>query len=368
MVRLGGIKRYSSIKYLVVDEADACLLNNGGNIKSSLLSLSSSTLHELLSKYLSPTYDDGSSSTVRSDKNGRSGIDLESIEAATAPNNHNKARPISHARQTIFCSATIPQHRHFMKQCVQNRWILSNTPRHVCLRQGEQLIPPSLDHAYMVCFSSENKLAVLRRILQKIHASNNDQATTNSKGCKKVLVFAEPHRPLEEMAQLIAKDLDGLAWNEIHGPDDEANASAIVSVLRFEDSLSQRAAAIQGFSGETNAPVRSYEWQFHGNQRSNNDSTSSDKVKFRVLLSSDLAARGLDIASITHVIQMDLAPDADTYVHRSGRTGRFGAPGQVVSIITPEQEFVLNRLANKLFLEMNCIARQKRKSKGKHKS
>ncbi|CAB9512791.1 dependent RNA helicase [Seminavis robusta] len=344
MVRFGGIKRYNSVKYLIVDEVDACLLNNAGTLSSKL---SSSSLHELLSKHLSPTYDDGDTSGDAATMDGQ--------EAGVLPTRKKTTpRPLSNTRQTIFCSATIPQHRHFMKQCVQNQWILSKNPKHVCLRQGEQLMPPTLDHAYMVCASSEKKLAALRRILKKIQA----QGTS-----KKVLIFTEPQRPMEEMAQVVAKDLEGLLWKEVHGPSEEAEASAVVSVLRYEDSLSQRAAAIQGFTGGANKPINSHQWKGYSSssdgQRGEDFQESNGKM--RVLFSSDLAARGLDIEDITHVIQLDLAPDADSYVHRSGRTGRFGASGQVVSIITPEQEFVLNRLANKLQLEMDCIARQKKK-------
>uniref|UniRef100_A0A7S4J1Z4 Helicase ATP-binding domain-containing protein n=1 Tax=Odontella aurita TaxID=265563 RepID=A0A7S4J1Z4_9STRA len=56
MVSKGGI-RYNAVKFVVVDEVDACLLNNGGSIGMSNLA-SAGPLHELLSRYLSPTYDE----------------------------------------------------------------------------------------------------------------------------------------------------------------------------------------------------------------------------------------------------------------------------------------------------------------------
>jgi ATP-dependent rRNA helicase RRP3 len=49
--------------------------------------------------------------------------------------------------------------------------------------------------------------------------------------------------------------------------------------------------------------------------------------KCEILITSDLAARGLDIPNITHIIQMDLPDDEDFFVHRSGRTARAGKTG-----------------------------------------
>ncbi len=57
----------------------------------------------------------------------------------------------------------------------------------------------------------------------------------------------------------------------------------------------------------------------------------------RVLIASDIAARGLDVDDISHVINYDLPNVAETYVHRIGRTGRAGASGQAVSFCSEEQ-------------------------------
>jgi ATP-dependent RNA helicase DeaD len=138
------------------------------------------------------------------------------------------------------------------------------------------------------------------------------------------------------MAKVIAKDLQGgFFWNEQTSRDVESVPGRVrVSVLRFEDSLSQRATALDGFR-ET--PVGG---------------------GGAILFTSDLASRGLDVPDVSHVIHFDLADAADTYVHRSGRTGRLGKPGQVLSIVTPAQEFVLQRFANALQVEMSCVGRQ----------
>lgn len=57
-----------------------------------------------------------------------------------------------------------------------------------------------------------------------------------------------------------------------------------------------------------------------------------------MLLVTDIAARGLDIKGVTHVVHFDFPREQDQYVHRSGRTGRFGAEGTVISIVNEREE------------------------------
>ena len=59
--------------------------------------------------------------------------------------------------------------------------------------------------------------------------------------------------------------------------------------------------------------------------------------KTRVLVASDIAARGLDVDDISHVINYDMPNVAETYVHRIGRTGRAGACGQAISFCCEDQ-------------------------------
>lgn len=59
--------------------------------------------------------------------------------------------------------------------------------------------------------------------------------------------------------------------------------------------------------------------------------------KYRVLVATDIAARGIDVKGIELVVNFDLPDDAQDYVHRIGRTGRAGREGRAVSFATPEQ-------------------------------
>jgi ATP-dependent RNA helicase DeaD len=57
----------------------------------------------------------------------------------------------------------------------------------------------------------------------------------------------------------------------------------------------------------------------------------------RVLVATDVAARGLDIPSVSHVINFDMPYDAEDYVHRIGRTGRAGREGVAITMVTPRE-------------------------------
>ena len=68
------------------------------------------------------------------------------------------------------------------------------------------------------------------------------------------------------------------------------------------------------------------------------------KGRYRFLIATDVAARGLDIAHVTHVINYDLPEDQENYVHRIGRTGRAGQVGKAFSFVTPLEEKQLDKI------------------------
>ena len=59
--------------------------------------------------------------------------------------------------------------------------------------------------------------------------------------------------------------------------------------------------------------------------------------RFRFLVTTDVAARGIDFSNITHVINYDFPTNKDNYIHRIGRTGRNGASGNAISFISREE-------------------------------
>jgi ATP-dependent RNA helicase RhlE len=60
-----------------------------------------------------------------------------------------------------------------------------------------------------------------------------------------------------------------------------------------------------------------------------------------VLVATDVAARGIDVTGISHVVNFDLPNTAETYVHRIGRTGRAGADGEAISFCSPQERALL---------------------------
>ena len=70
--------------------------------------------------------------------------------------------------------------------------------------------------------------------------------------------------------------------------------------------------------------------------------------KTKMLIATDVAARGLDIQGVTHVVHVDFPRDIAQYVHRAGRTGRMGANGIVISLVTEREERELKRYCQEL--------------------
>lgn len=63
-----------------------------------------------------------------------------------------------------------------------------------------------------------------------------------------------------------------------------------------------------------------------------------------ILVATDVAARGLDVERVTHVINYDLPHDNETYVHRIGRTGRAGRSGVTILFVTPKESRLINNI------------------------
>jgi ATP-dependent RNA helicase RhlE len=93
-----------------------------------------------------------------------------------------------------------------------------------------------------------------------------------------------------------------------------------VDVIHGDRSQSQRTAALKGFS----------------------------TGKHRVLVATDVAARGIDVQDIAHVVQYDLPNGSDDFVHRIGRTGRAGASGVATTFVMPQERSDARKMEREL--------------------
>lgn len=151
-----------------------------------------------------------------------------------------------------------------------------------------QLKQPTHEHLYVVC-EERDKIDTLRRLVRHY----NPQAA---------IVFIND---TDDIGEVLAK----LQY-----------AGLSVAALYGDSGKQERAKVMQNF-------------------RNN---------KFQLLLATDVAARGLDIEGVSHVINLDPPLDADHYVHRIGRTGRMGRKGTAISIVTPKQTFIMKKFSQSL--------------------
>ncbi|PLS15983.1 RNA helicase [Bacillus sp. M6-12] len=163
----------------------------------------------------------------------------------------------------------------------------------------DENIPSKVDHVYILC-EPRDKI----KILEKLSRVNGMKGLAFANDIGEINVISEK-----------------LQFNGIE-----------LAVLHAETKKSEREAALKNFRSG----------------------------KFPLLLATDVAARGLDIKSLSAVIHVNLPHNADQYIHRSGRTGRAGASGTVISIATEREVRELKQFAK----ELNITVSEKTLYKG----
>ncbi|MCM3635726.1 DEAD/DEAH box helicase [Paenibacillus camelliae] len=88
--------------------------------------------------------------------------------------------------------------------------------------------------------------------------------------------------------------------------------------------------------------------------------------QFRYLVATDVAARGIDISNITHVINYDIPLEKESYVHRTGRTGRAGKQGKAITFVTPKDGRRLSDIENYIGFEIPIIKAPSEDSVNRH--
>ena len=194
----------------------------------------------------------------------------------------------STGHQTIFVSATISDE-------------IEKLARRYMREPVEKLIAPGADdkptvekvEQYYLSVQPWDKYRLLKMLLEK---ENPDLA----------IVFTKTKRGAEKLAKKL--HADGIECREIHG----------------NLAQNKRDHVMKGFRGG----------------------------KFDVLIATDLASRGIDVADISHIIQVDPPEDAEIYVHRVGRTARMGNRGKAFLFVMPDQGEHLTKIENLINMEI----------------
>ncbi|NCG18029.1 MAG: DEAD/DEAH box helicase [Rhodobacterales bacterium] len=110
------------------------------------------------------------------------------------------------------------------------------------------------------------------------------------------------------------------------------------------DELGKRGLSVDALHGDMAQPARE---RVLGKLRSK---------RLGVLIATDVAARGIDVDHITHVINLDLPGGTEEYVHRIGRTGRAGREGKAISFVTPGEKRRLHFIQKDLKIRLEAMA------------
>src|SRR5581483_5480832 len=206
----------------------------------------------------------------------------EEINANSSPSVASSLRRFVASHQTIFVSATISDE-------------IDRLARKYMREPVEKLIAPGADEKptveaveqYYFPVQPWDKYRLLRMLLER---ENPELA----------IVFCRTKRGAEKLAKKL--HADGIECREIHG----------------NLAQNKRDRVMKGFR--------------HG--------------KFDVLIATDLASRGIDVADISHIINYDVPDDPEAYVHRVGRTARMGAKGKAFMLVQRDQGDQLTTIEN----------------------
>ena len=162
-----------------------------------------------------------------------------------------------------------------------------------------------------------------------------------------MLDTAKPVSSIKQSAVLVAlKDKDQCILNELN-----ARTGSVIVFLKTKHKTDRLKKYLSEYGFNVDL--------IHGgrSQGQRNKAISSFKSGHtRILCATDVAARGIDVPHVEHVINFDLPMQDEDYVHRVGRTARNGAEGEAISLVTPDEHHDWNRLVKKYDIPNGLIA------------
>jgi len=138
---------------------------------------------------------------------------------------------------------------------------------------------------------------------------------------------------IEQRVHHIARDLKQPLLEKLLQDDAMASVVVFTKTKHGADRVMRRLERA-GFKAQA----------IHGNKNQNQRQRALDGFragKVRILVATDVAARGIDVDGVSHVINYDLPLEAESYVHRIGRTGRAGATGIAIAFCEPAERNLL---------------------------
>lgn len=211
------------------------------------------------------------------------------------------------SRQTVFASASVPQHKRFLYDCIQQKWTKSDAV-HVHV-SSVQPLPSTLQHKYVICDKSERHETLLRLL----ECDSPDSC----------IVF------VGEQSEKSKKS---------------GKAPSTTSLINYLKTSYKGSMEVLLLEEDMNFNLRA---SFLSELRQGGG---------HLLVSTDIAARGVDLPETTHVYNFDLPKNVVDYLHRAGRTCRKPFSNKVctvTSILVPEERFVLQRYENELMF--TCV-------------
>ena len=200
------------------------------------------------------------------------------------------------------------------------------------------LVPPTLWHAYVVT-GKRHRVDALRRCIYAFGAAGTDMqkiGTVNSGWAAAAREAADTEEEREAVGRMVPAGKGPLGGGLIF----VAEQSQLEQVA---GRLETRGLATGMLGGDGVALDRA------GAIRDFN------LLKTPCLVSTEVAARGIDLPSVAAVFNLDIPRDAVAYVHRAGRAGRAGKPGAVVTFVGEQQILSLQRIARKLGVKMHEV-------------